>query len=77
MDQVSVTEARSQLAELVSQVAYQGHRVILTRHGKPVAALVPVTELTVERAEPADRDVLELISRTRRADETRGRRIGQ
>lgn len=41
---VSVTDARSQLAELVNRVAYTGEQVTLTRHGRPMAVLVPVAD---------------------------------
>lgn len=40
MEELSVSEVRDSLAEIVNRVAYQGERVILRRHGKAVAALV-------------------------------------
>jgi prevent-host-death family protein len=36
----SVTDARKKLADLVNQVVYRGERIVLTRHGKVVAAIV-------------------------------------
>lgn len=42
---VPVTEARKDLAELVNRVAYQGERVVLTRHGKAMAAIVSAEDL--------------------------------
>lgn len=44
MDSVNVEEARRNFAELLNEVRYQGRQVILTRHGKPVAKLVPITQ---------------------------------
>ncbi len=41
MQDISITEARSRLGELVDIVHYQGEGVMLTKSGKPVAALVP------------------------------------
>jgi prevent-host-death family protein len=38
---VTVSEARKRLSELVNRVAYGGETVILEKHGKPVAKLVP------------------------------------
>lgn len=35
-----VAEARSQLADLLNEVAYGGQSVIVTRRGKPLAAIV-------------------------------------
>ncbi len=41
---ISVTDARSQLADLVNRVAYTGEQVTLTRHGRPMAVLVSVAD---------------------------------
>jgi prevent-host-death family protein len=43
--EIPVTQARADLADLVNRVAYSGDRVVLTRHGKPVAALVSAEDL--------------------------------
>jgi prevent-host-death family protein len=45
MQEMPVTEARAQLSDLVSQVAFGRQPVVLTRHGKPLVALVPVSLL--------------------------------
>jgi prevent-host-death family protein len=42
---LDVTKARQAFAETVNQVAYKGERVLIQKHGKPVAALVPVADL--------------------------------
>ena len=47
---VSAAEAKAQLSELVSRVAYGHERVIIERRGKPLAALIGIEEL--ERLEP-------------------------
>ena len=39
--QISVTDAKGQLTELVRR-SEQGDDIVLTRHGRPVARLVPV-----------------------------------
>lgn len=52
VDEVPFTEARARLADLVGRVAYGGERVVLTRHGRPAAALVPVADL--QRLEALD-----------------------
>ena len=38
---LGVTEARSRLGEIIDTVRYQGESVILTKSGKPAAAIVP------------------------------------
>lgn len=39
---LGVTEVREKLSELVDQVQHQGDAFIISRHGKPAAAVVPV-----------------------------------
>ena len=31
---------------MINQVAYGGERVVLDRHGKPIAAIIPIDDLT-------------------------------
>jgi prevent-host-death family protein len=50
--EISTTKAREFLADIITEVAYKGERVILTRHGKPVAAIVSAEDL--ERLEAMD-----------------------
>jgi prevent-host-death family protein len=45
MDDITAAEARRQWADLLNRVAYGGERVVVTRHGKQLAALVPVDDL--------------------------------
>ena len=43
--EIPVTQARDELAELVNRVAYGHERIVLTRHAKPVAGIVPAEDL--------------------------------
>ncbi len=53
-DEVAVTEARDRLGELISRVEYRDDRIVLTRRGRAVAALVPIEVLRdLEAAEDA------------------------
>ncbi len=45
MQEVPVTQARAALSDLVNRVVYGGERVVLTRHGRPVAAIVSAADL--------------------------------
>ena len=45
MTTVTTKEARDQLSELVNRAAYGKERIVLTRRGKGVAALVPLDDL--------------------------------
>jgi prevent-host-death family protein len=52
--EIPVTQARAELAELVNRVGYGGERLVLTRHGKPLAALVPASDLEILEPESAE-----------------------
>jgi prevent-host-death family protein len=43
--EIPVTQAREELADLINRVAYGHERIVLTRHSKPVACLVPPEDL--------------------------------
>ena len=47
MDALSMATVRKDLAELIGKVQYRKERLIITRHDKPVAALVPVDDATL------------------------------
>lgn len=46
MSAISTADARRNLADLVNRVAYGKERVVLTRHGKQLCALVPIEDLS-------------------------------
>lgn len=49
---VSVSEARETFADVVNRVAYRNERVLVTRRGKPIAAIIPMEQVEfLERAE--------------------------
>jgi len=56
--EIPVTQARADLADLVNRVAYSGERVVLTRHGRPLAALVSAEDL--ERLEQLAQEYINL-----------------
>ncbi|MFF9350396.1 type II toxin-antitoxin system Phd/YefM family antitoxin [Streptomyces sp. NPDC014734] len=43
--EIPVTQARAELAELINRVVYGGERVVVTRHGRPLVALVSAADL--------------------------------
>ena len=45
-----ISEARGEFSETINRVAYRGERVVLTRHGRRVAAVVPVEDLELLEA---------------------------
>jgi prevent-host-death family protein len=58
--EIPVTQARDELADLINRVAYGHERIVLTRHSKPVACLVPPEDL--ERLEQAGQERINLTS---------------
>jgi prevent-host-death family protein len=61
--EIPVTQARDELAELVNRVAYGHERIILTRHSKPVACIVPPEDLAkLEELEQQGQERINLTS---------------
>ncbi|MFD7136892.1 type II toxin-antitoxin system Phd/YefM family antitoxin [Streptomyces sp. NPDC059894] len=62
--EIPVTQARAELADLINRVVYGGERVVVTRHGKPLVALVSAADL--ERLDaldaPGDEQVISSVS---------------
>ncbi|MFI0980358.1 type II toxin-antitoxin system Phd/YefM family antitoxin [Streptomyces sp. NPDC021093] len=50
--EIPVTQARAELADLINRVVYGGERVVVTRHGKPLVALVSAADLERLESEP-------------------------
>jgi prevent-host-death family protein len=48
--QLTVTEARSHLADIANEVIYAGKRAILTRKGKQVIAIISIEDLETLKA---------------------------
>jgi prevent-host-death family protein len=45
LEHVAITDARGELAEVVNHAAYGHERTVLTRRGKPLAAVIPIEDL--------------------------------
>jgi prevent-host-death family protein len=43
--EIPVTQARAEFAELVNRVVYGGERIVVTRHGRAIVALVSADDL--------------------------------
>ncbi|GAA3501538.1 type II toxin-antitoxin system Phd/YefM family antitoxin [Streptomyces prasinosporus] len=74
--EIPVTQARAELADLINRVVYGGERVVVTRHGKPLVALVSADDLRrlEELREPAEEQVISTVAGVREAaSASRGR----
>lgn len=52
MKTITTVAARENFAELINQASYGGCRVVLTRRGKPIAALVSISDLNMLKNQP-------------------------
>jgi prevent-host-death family protein len=50
MSEHRISEARGSFSSTVNRAAFGGERVILTRHGKRIAAVVPIQDLELLEA---------------------------
>ena len=46
---LDLTQARARFTESVNRVTYRGERILIQKHGRPVAALVPIEDLALLR----------------------------
>ena len=56
---LGVTKAREEFSTIVEKVQYQGDTYVISRHGKPAAAVVPVE--VYERWKQGRREFFDLI----------------
>ncbi|MBN2034639.1 MAG: type II toxin-antitoxin system prevent-host-death family antitoxin [Deltaproteobacteria bacterium] len=67
--QVGAFEAKTQLSKLL-ELARKGQRVVITKHGVPVAELVPPRELGSAEPQRVIKELKALRGRTKRGKET-------
>ncbi|MGW7260934.1 type II toxin-antitoxin system Phd/YefM family antitoxin [Streptomyces sp. NPDC054834] len=74
--EIPVTQARAELADLINRVVYGGERVVVTRHGKPLVALVSAADLERLDAldQPEEEQVISSVSRVHEAASATGER---
>ena len=54
MPSTSLAKARTRLSALVDAAEHHGERIVILRHGKPAAAIVPVDAAIADRPEPME-----------------------
>lgn len=63
---MDATTARTELSDALNRVAYGAERILLLRHGKPVAALIPVQDLELlERLIEEEEDRIDIAEAKR------------
>lgn len=74
MSERRISEARESFSNTVNRVAFGGERVVLTRHGRRVAAVVPIDDLELIEALEDARDLDEVKAAL--ADPANRQRVG-
>ena len=72
MSRIAVIDARKDLADILNRAAYGKERVVLTRRGKDVAAIVPIDDLNILEAMEDHMDLAEstkILDRVRAGSE--------
>jgi antitoxin Phd len=72
MSRIAVIDARKDLADILNRAAYGKERVVLTRRGKDVAAIVPIDDLNMLEAIEDHMDLAEskkILDRVRAGSE--------
>ena len=64
----SIRDARQHLAEIVDRAEHEGNPTVITRHGREVAAIVPIEFLREYRI-LEEREVLRIINERRATDD--------
>jgi prevent-host-death family protein len=73
MRKIEATRARETFSDTLNEVAFGQDRVIVSRHGKPVAALVPMGDLElIERCEDQEKEARRAPGRRRKAGKPTG-----
>ncbi len=68
-----ISDAREKFAEVTNRVAYGKERVVLTRHGRRVVAVIPASDLELLEALE---DSIDLAEARAALAASRGKRIG-
>ena len=60
---LSTAEARERFSEVLNRASFGKERVVLTRRGKPLVAVVPIEDVAVLEALEDARDAAEIAAR--------------
>jgi prevent-host-death family protein len=66
---ISVAEAKSRFSEYISKVAYANEQVVITKRGKPIAALVSIKDMKKIKFKEESRGLYEIIGKWKRFNE--------
>lgn len=58
---INTADAKEEFSELINRVAHNKERILLTRRGKEIAAIVPVEDLLLLEASQSKNDLQEAV----------------
>jgi prevent-host-death family protein len=64
MQTIQASEAKTKFLSILDEVE-RGESMIITRHGKPIARIIPEAQISRERIEQAAKSILEIRKRTK------------
>jgi prevent-host-death family protein len=65
--QLNTIEAKEQFADLINRVAHNKERIVLTRRGKEIAAIIPIEDLALLMESQDKHDLHEAIDALKEA----------
>ena len=68
--EIGAFEAKTRLSKLLEQVRKKGDRITITRHGVPIAQLVPVDKAKPRNIPDAIKELAEIRKRTKSGKES-------
>ncbi len=69
-EEIGTFVAKAQLSKLLEQVRKKGERITITRHGVPIARLVPVGKVKPSNVPDAIEELAEIRKRTKPGKES-------
>jgi prevent-host-death family protein len=64
---INTAEAKEEFSELINRVAHNKERVVLTRRGKDIAALIPIEDLALLQASQDKSDLHDAVEALKEA----------
>ena len=63
MNELAISQARDEFADLVNRVAYGKERIVIKRRGKAIVALIPFEDLEIlqDFEDEVDREILRRV----------------
>ncbi len=58
---IEVSQAKQEFSELIQRTTQNRERIILTRRGKEIAALIPIEDLSLLQAREAENDLRDAL----------------